>query len=125
MSNARDRYKQLLNSSIWRQTRKTKLDRNPFCEDCARSGVITPACEVHHLIPVKAIADPDRQYRMTFDINNLASLCHDCHAERHKRMGKNTAEENLRRASSEAAVFCQRFYGEDPGADFLSTGEGS
>lgn len=118
MSKATDRYRRLLNSSRWRETRKAKLGRNPFCEDCARSGVLTPACEVHHLIPVKAMADPERQYRMAFDTGNLASLCHECHAQRHRSMGKNTAEENRRRASSEAAEFCRRFYGEDPGGGF-------
>lgn len=117
-----DKYRKLLNSARWRATRAAQLGRQPFCEDCAKEGVLTEATEVHHVVPVKSIKDPERMLVRMFDCTNLASLCHACHVERHRRLGKNTKEENLNRAREEAAQFCRRFFG-DPGADF-SPGEG-
>lgn len=109
-----DKYRKLLNSARWRATRAAQLGRQPFCVDCAMKGVLTEATEVHHVVPVKSIKDPEWMLVRMFDCTNLTSLCHTCHAERHRRMGKNTKEENLTRAREEAAQFCRRFFG-DPG----------
>jgi len=120
------RYKKLLNSSRWRRTRAAVMESQPLCADCAREGVMTPAEEVHHIRPVDSIKDPDMQFRMTFDRSNLVALCRDCHLARHKGLGKNTKEENRRRANEEAARFAERFYGTggDPGGRFSKGGGG-
>ena len=119
----RETYRQLINSPRWRATRAAVLSANPFCKDCATVGVLTPAAEVHHIVPVESSADYARMVRRMFDLSNLVGLCHECHRERHRSLGKNTKAETLKRARAEADEFNRNFYG-DPGGEFLRDGEG-
>lgn len=118
MKKDRDTYHRLLATSAWRRLRRAQLEREPFCADCRREGVLTPAQEVHHALPVAGERDPQRMRRLALDPMNLVSLCRECHRRRHLAMGKGTAAENARRATEEAAVFARRFYGSDPGGLF-------
>ena len=62
-------------STAWRKLRAIKLDENPMCEECARSGRLTPAQMVDHIVPInKGGAE--------LDIDNLQSLCNACHARK-------------------------------------------
>ena len=54
--------------------RRTKLARNPACEICARSGIVTPATDVDHITPLWAGGSESDQ--------NRQSLCSNCHAEK-------------------------------------------
>lgn len=51
---------------------------NYTCQDCGRKNV---KLNVHHIIPVEV--DESKAY----DVNNLITLCRDCHVKRHKEMG--------------------------------------
>lgn len=73
--------KKFYSSGQWQKIRKIKLNKNPICEMCKKKGIITPATEVDHIIPIKV------DWSSRADLNNLQSLCHSCH------MGK-TAKEN-------------------------------
>lgn len=75
---ARDFAKALYNSKEWEVVRQTALMRdNYLCTNCGR-----PAEEVHHIIHLspKNIGDPN----VTLNLNNLKSLCKDCHFEEHR-----------------------------------------
>lgn len=61
--------------------RRKKISDNPLCEICDSKGVIKPASEVHHIVPIES--DPARMKALCFDEGNLQSLCHDCHVQVH------------------------------------------
>lgn len=68
--------------SAWQAARLAALKRDRFsCQICGQR-----AQEVHHLIELNEnnVNDPD----ITLNLNNLQSLCHDCHTritnEEHK-----------------------------------------
>lgn len=75
MSVTEKEIKQFYNSASWRWTRKAKLCKDPLCEACAMSQVVTAASEVHHTKPVRLFWD-DR-----FNIKFLVSLCTPCHTK--------------------------------------------
>jgi len=66
------------NSAIWKQQRLHALRRDQYsCVDCGGR-----AEEVHHRIEltVTNITDPS----VSLALDNLVSLCYDCHQKRHK-----------------------------------------
>lgn len=59
---------------FWDRRRREALDRDGWrCRDCGRAG----ALQVHHIVPIEAGG--------TDDLDNLRSLCKDCHHKRHRR----------------------------------------
>ena len=61
-------------SPAWRKVRLAALRRDGYlCQHCLRQGRATPATEVHH---VKELEDYPE---LALDVNNLLSLCWDCH----------------------------------------------
>lgn len=64
----RENYDSLYHSKEWREIVNAQLKAEPECEICH-----APASEVHHVRPHRGNKD------LFFDMNNLASLCHDCH----------------------------------------------
>jgi 5-methylcytosine-specific restriction protein A len=60
----------------WRALRRLKLDADPMCVACERNGIVTPANEVDHIVPVST--NPDGM----FDYDNLQSLCKSCHSRK-------------------------------------------
>ncbi len=76
-------------TAAWKRARKAALMRDHgMCCDCMdrfRAGYgIRPrrADMVHHIIPLEA--RPDLAYRL----DNLRSLCNQCHNERHPEKGR-------------------------------------
>lgn len=70
-------------SRAWRKARIAAMKENGgLCQLCLAKGLIEPAVEVHHRIPLTAdnVNDP----RITLDISNLMALCDECHAEQHR-----------------------------------------
>jgi len=58
--------------SNWIKIRATFIRTNPLCAKCQQDGRLTPAQEVHHIIPLRDGG--------THDVNNLMSLCSSCHS---------------------------------------------
>ena len=59
--------------SHWRKARKAFLSRHPLCAECLKSGVLTPATVVDHIVP-------HRGYHALFwDEQNWQPLCKSCH----------------------------------------------
>ena len=63
----------------WKKIRARFLLRHPLCEQCLREGRLTPAEEVHHILP---LADGGTSER-----SNLISLCRSCHMKAHEALG--------------------------------------
>jgi 5-methylcytosine-specific restriction protein A len=56
----------------WVRLRAGRLAEKPLCELCQRDGRLTPASEVHHIVPLAAGG--------THAPDNLMSLCKACHS---------------------------------------------
>jgi 5-methylcytosine-specific restriction protein A len=58
----------------WRKIRKLALQRDHYlCQECLKADKITRATEVHHI--ETANDNPDK----ALTLDNLVSLCWDCH----------------------------------------------
>lgn len=58
----------------WQKIRAWYLRRRPLCADCQIAGRLTPATEVHHIIPVRDGGSDAEE--------NLLGLCKSCHSRR-------------------------------------------
>lgn len=65
-----------LTSEWMEDLRPGQLLREPFCRECARRGVRTPATEVDHIQPHRG------DWAVFTDRGNLQSLCHPCHSRK-------------------------------------------
>lgn len=73
---------QFYKSQAWKHTRDVAMKRDAYlCVDCMASGRITPAEEVHHIIPLSP--DNIHDTSITLSLENLVSLCRECHKARH------------------------------------------
>lgn len=74
--------------SEWRKVRAAKVKQSPLCERCLKVGKYVPIKMkvngsygvVHHIKPVEFF----RELRLVMD--NLESLCFECHEAEHGRM---------------------------------------
>ena len=56
----------------WKKIRDRYIKAHPLCEECQKDGRLTPAEEVHHIIPLSK--GGSNEY------SNLMSLCKSCHS---------------------------------------------
>ena len=63
----------------WKRIRDRYIAAHPLCEQCQRAGKITPAEEVHHILPLSKGG--------THVESNLMALCKRCHSEITAREG--------------------------------------
>lgn len=56
----------------WKRIRDRYIAAHPLCAECKRQGMLTPATEVHHILPLARGGTHDR--------SNLMSLCTSCHS---------------------------------------------
>ena len=56
----------------WQRIRNRYAAAHPFCEECYKKGVFTPAEEIHHIIPLS--------HGGTHADDNLMALCKPCHS---------------------------------------------
>ena len=74
--------KSFYKSILWQDARRSIMERDHWlCQDCLAKGQLTPAEEVHHVLPLTPdnITDPD----VSLNPANLIALCRNCHRERH------------------------------------------
>ena len=57
----------------WKRIRDRHIAQHPLCEVCKRNCRLTPAEEVHHIVPLS--------HGGTHEDSNLMSLCKSCHSE--------------------------------------------
>jgi len=63
----------------WKRIRDRYIAAHPLCEQCQAAGTITPAEEVHHILPLSRGG--------THAEENLMSLCTSCHSKITAREG--------------------------------------
>jgi len=61
----------------WRTLSERYRANNPLCEDCLGEGRVTPASEVHHIVPISEAPE------LRLEVGNLVALCQTCHRNRH------------------------------------------
>ncbi|MBF0577728.1 HNH endonuclease signature motif containing protein [Dysgonomonas sp. GY617] len=81
-------YIKLINTTRWRQLRLKKLQAQPLCEcdECTANEKITPATEVHHIVPVESVNNIEQMETLMFAFKNLMSVSHECHVKIHQEM---------------------------------------
>lgn len=123
MNRRRDEhYTQWMNSREWRNLRTVTLRAHPLCAACSRRGIVTSATEVHHIRPVESGRDIETRRALAFDPANVEPLCHACHIEAHKAMGKGTREENEQRHANNVKEFTEKYFSNRrPGGIFSLT----
>ena len=63
----------------WKRIRDRYIAAHPLCEQCKKEGRITPAEEVHHILPLS--------HGGTHSEDNLMALCKSCHSRITAEMG--------------------------------------
>lgn len=71
--------------TAWRKIREQALHRDHYlCQECLSHQKITPATEVHHIVPLES--DPS----LGLELSNLRSLCWSCHEGTKHKTNKKT-----------------------------------
>lgn len=102
-------YNRMIQSTEWRRLRAVKLGMNPLCERCEESGVIEPATEVHHREPCEMAVSKSEMRQRMFSLNNLESLCHACHVQRHVDLRSKSRAATKKRNERALQRFRDRF----------------
>ena len=78
----------------WNSLRTNQLLKEPYCCECAKKKIRTPATDVDHILPHRG------DWGRSLDANNLQSLCHSCHSVKtvkERNELKNILKENQRK----------------------------
>lgn len=88
-------------SSAWRKLRLQALERDNFeCQWCKAEGKVTDWSSA--VLEVDHIQELEFHPELALEINNLRTLCKDCHNKRHGRMKyKSRNKKNNRFANDE------------------------
>ena len=78
-------YAEMYGSRGWKMIRAKYFAEHPLCEDCLEKGIITPATDVHHVVPFSTGVNKNEQIKLLLDDNNLRSLCKKCHMKHHSQ----------------------------------------
>lgn len=111
--NKNEDYKRLINSgSKWKKIRDTKIKLNPLCECCGEKL----AEEVHHILPLEDYSnDLETMEQLAYDINNLQSLCRECHYKIHRELKRERYQNRDKRKEvihQKTEDFMTKFFGE-------------
>ncbi|HBQ43945.1 MAG TPA: endonuclease [Lactobacillus acetotolerans] len=67
---------------LWKIRRKQALRRDKYkCQWCLEKGIIRGAKEVHHIVHLNKKNYKDS--RIAYGLENLVSLCENCHKQHH------------------------------------------
>lgn len=108
-------YNRLIHSERWLLLRRNIITRHPVCQRCEEEGRLTPACEVHHIIPAETAINESEMRRLMFDPHNLRALCHDCHVKTHTEMGRSGREATKKRNREQVTAVVRKFFGDEGG----------
>ena len=68
-------HQKLYNTAKWDRLRRLQLSKQPWCEECLRANIYTPATDVDHI-------EPHRGDPIKFYTGKLQSLCTPCHSRK-------------------------------------------
>ncbi len=104
-------YQKLLNSRRWRELRALKMRSvDGLCERCREEGIaagipggyITPAVDVHHIVPVETgRTQAEMEHLCYCDLSGLRALCIKCHSKTHDELRSRSREAHQERADQE------------------------
>ena len=77
-----------------RQEVYSSTTQKPLCECCLKKGIIRTAQDVHHVISFMSTSNPVERDRLAYDLDNLQSLCRECHNAIHNPKKNNTTPSN-------------------------------
>lgn len=87
-----DKYIKFYHSKDWQQVRKIVLDRDHYlCQVCYRQGLVTPANTVHHIKHLREC------WEQRLNLNNLETICLECHNKEHPEKGAKNKVQVLER----------------------------
>lgn len=104
-----EHYIRMIQTKGWQKLRKRKITNCPVCECCKAKGLLVPAVEVHHRIPVESAVSVSEMHRLMYDYNNLEALCHECHVKRHKDLKSHSRDAIRDRNDKKNERFRERF----------------
>ena len=67
--------KRIYNSSHWKRLRLLKLSEEPLCRACKAEGIVEPAVDCDHIIPLAEGGQP-------YDYEGIQPLCRECHGRK-------------------------------------------
>lgn len=103
-------YRRLINTARWRRLRAAVLAHQPLCQRCLEEGRLTPAAEVHHIIPIEEGLTGTQCTALAYDPANVQALCHDCHVQTHYELGRGGVEARKARQARQLQII-RRTYG--------------
>ena len=71
----------------WKRIRDRFIKAHPLCEECQKQGKLTPAEEVHHILPLSKGG--------CNEMSNLMALCKSCHSRITVESGDRWGRSNL------------------------------
>lgn len=102
-------YRKLIHTGRWLRLRRDILSAHPLCQMCEEEGRLTPATEVHHVVPCETALGEGEMERLMYDPHNLVALCHRCHVKTHVSMGKGGKEAARERSAQRLEQFRRKF----------------
>lgn len=102
-------YRKLINCTRWTELRIRKISKQPLCEACLEHGLYTPAQCVHHKTPCETAHSEAEMARLMYDMDNLMSLCRDCHRQIHDALKFQSKEAKEERKRDSVKRFEARF----------------
>lgn len=112
-------YVKLIHTSRWVALRRAVLTEHPICQECERKGLLSPAKEVHHIVPVEKATSESDMNALMYDRHNLMALCRACHVRLHTELGKaSKADREINRANQLERFRVKFFGGEEGGGVF-------
>lgn len=64
--------------NAWRKLSERVRKEQPLCQTCEKDGIVTPAEDVHHVVPI------DEAPWLRLDRSNLMAVCKACHQKIHE-----------------------------------------
>lgn len=104
-----DDYRNMIHTAAWQKLRRDVLSSCPLCVRCQEEGVLTPATDVHHIVPVDDAMSMEERRVLMFDRHNLQALCHRCHVLTHTEMGRSGKARTQRVNASALDAFKKKF----------------
>jgi len=68
-------WQSLYNTRLWRRISQRQLTKEPWCAECLRANIYTPATECDHINPHRG--DKEKFFKGPFQ-----SLCKPCHSKK-------------------------------------------
>lgn len=79
-------YQKIYQDRRWKLIRQFMLREHPLCQECEKKNRVTPATQVHHVIPFDTGRNQKEVESLAFDLDNTMTVCDECHAAIHQNL---------------------------------------